>query len=178
MNMLTTKEILEKVSASGDFKATAPVWKLFVLGILAGAYIAFGAYASTVASFNLVSDPSTFGLGKVVAGAVFPVGLMLVVLCGAELFTGNCLMVTGLFDKRFGIGAMLRNWVIVYAGNLVGALLLSDICKKHGIAIRHIILRQDAWCRWLVFALSTAIVLLFGVWGPSFSEANFIYFQF
>ena len=60
----------------------------------------------------------------------------------------------------------------------MGALLLSDICKKNGIAIRRIILRQDAWCRWLFFALSTAIVLLFGVWGPSFSEANFIYFQF
>ena len=66
MNTLTTKEILEKVSASGDFKATAPAWKLFLLGILAGAYIAFGAYASTVASFNLVSDPATFGLGKLV----------------------------------------------------------------------------------------------------------------
>ena len=49
MNALTTKEILEKVSASGDFKATAPVWKLFLLAILAGAYIAFGAYASTMA---------------------------------------------------------------------------------------------------------------------------------
>ena len=60
----------------------------------------------------------------------------------------------------------------------MGALLLSDICKQRGIAIRKIILRQDAWCRWLVFALSTAVVLLFGVWGPSFSEANFIYFQF
>ena len=60
----------------------------------------------------------------------------------------------------------------------MGALLFSDICKKRGVAIRQIILRQDAWCRWLVFALSTAIVLLFGVWGPSFSEANFLYFQF
>ena len=60
----------------------------------------------------------------------------------------------------------------------LAALLFSDICKKRGIVIRQIILRQDAWCRWLVFALSTAIVLLFGVWGPSFSEANFIYFQF
>lgn len=133
MNTLTTKEILEKVSASGEFKATAPIWKLFILGILAGAYIAFGAYASTMASFNLVSDPATFGLGKVVAGAVFPVGLMLVVLCGAELFTGNCLMVTGLFDKRFGVGAMLRNWLIVYAGNLVGALLLALLINYAGL---------------------------------------------
>ena len=60
----------------------------------------------------------------------------------------------------------------------MGALLFSDVCKRRGVAIRQIILRQDAWCRWLVFALSTAVVLLFGVWGPSFSETNFIYFQF
>jgi len=133
MNALTTKEILEKVSASGDFKATAPIWKLFLLGILAGCYIAFGAYASTMASFNLVSDPSTFGLGKVVAGAVFPVGLMMVVLCGAELFTGNCLMITGLFDKRFGVPALLRNWAVVYIGNLVGSLLLACLINYSGL---------------------------------------------
>ena len=60
----------------------------------------------------------------------------------------------------------------------LGALLFSDICKQRGIAVRKILLRQDAWFRWLIFALSTAIVLLFGVWGPGFSEANFIYFQF
>ena len=60
----------------------------------------------------------------------------------------------------------------------LGALLFSDVCKQRGIAVRKIILRQDVWFRWLAFALSTAIVLLFGVWGPSFSEANFIYFQF
>ena len=133
MNVLTTKEILDRVSASGEFKATAPVWKLFLLGILAGAYIAFGAYASTMASFHLVSDPATFGLGKLVAGAVFPVGLMMVVLCGAELFTGNCLMVTGLFDKRFGVSGMLRNWLIVYAGNLVGALFIAAMINYSGL---------------------------------------------
>ena len=60
----------------------------------------------------------------------------------------------------------------------MGALLFSDIRKQRGIAVRKIILRQDAWFRWLVFAVSTATVLLFGVWGPGFSEANFIYFQF
>jgi Predicted membrane protein involved in D-alanine export len=60
----------------------------------------------------------------------------------------------------------------------LGALLFSDICKQRGIAVRKIILRQDAWFRWLSFALATAVVLTFGVWGPGFSEANFIYFQF
>ena len=60
----------------------------------------------------------------------------------------------------------------------LGALLISDICKKRGIIVRKVILKQDAWFRWLAFAVSTAVVLLFGVWGPGFSEANFIYFQF
>ena len=103
MNALTTKEILEKVSASGDFKATAPVWKLFLLAILAGAYIAFGAYASTMASFNLVSDPATFGLGKMASAAVFPVGLMMVVLCGAELFTGNNMLIMTVTDRKASV---------------------------------------------------------------------------
>ena len=60
----------------------------------------------------------------------------------------------------------------------LGTLLFSDICKQRGIAVRKVILRQDVWFRCLTFAVSTAVVLLFGVWGPSFSEANFIYFQF
>ncbi len=133
MNVLTTKEILEKVSASGDFKATASIWKLFLLGVMAGAYIAFGAQASQMASFNLISDPATFGVGKVVSGAIFPVGLMMVVLCGAELFTGNCLMVTGLLDKRFGVAQMLRNWVIVYIGNFAGSILMVLLISCSGL---------------------------------------------
>ena len=60
----------------------------------------------------------------------------------------------------------------------IGILFFSDFCKSKGIAVRKVILRQDCWFRWLFFAVSTAVVLLFGVWGPGFSEANFIYFQF
>lgn len=124
MNPMTPAEVFDKVSDSGIAKAGGSVIKLFVMGILAGAYIAFGAQASLMASFNLTADPATFGIGKVVMGAVFPVGLMLVVLCGAELFTGNCLMVTGALEKKFAWSKIWRNWVIVYAGNLVGSLLI------------------------------------------------------
>ena len=133
MNSLTSGEILDKVSASGEFKATAPVWKLLLLGILAGAYIAFGAQASQMASFGLVAEASTVGLGKLVSGAVFPVGLMLVVLCGAELFTGNCLMITGLLDRRFSLQAMLRNWLIVYVGNFIGSMLIVLMVNFSGL---------------------------------------------
>lgn len=133
MTSLTTKEILDKISDSGVFKATAPVWKLFLLGILAGAYIAFGAQASQMASFGMVGDPTSFGAGKVIAGAVFPVGLMLVVLCGAELFTGNCLMVTGLLDGKFKMAQMLRNWAVVYVGNFVGSMLVVCLIGYSGL---------------------------------------------
>lgn len=133
MNSLTPKEILEKVSDSGIFKSEAAIWKLFLLGILAGAYIAFGAQASQMASFGLVSDPATFGVGKVVAGAIFPVGLMMVVLCGAELFTGNCLMITGLLDRKFSFAAMMRNWAVVYVGNFVGSILMVLMISCSGL---------------------------------------------
>jgi len=105
-------------------KAEGSISKLFVLAMMAGAFIALGAQASLMASFNLTSDPATFGVGKVVMGAVFPVGLMMVVLCGAELFTGNCLMIIGTLDHKIRLGGMLRNWAIVYLGNLAGSLII------------------------------------------------------
>ena len=124
MAALTPREIMIKQSDASVGKAEGTLGKLFVLGILAGAFIALGAQGSLMASFNLTSDPSTFGVGKVVMGAVFPVGLMMVVLCGAELFTGNCLMIIGALDKKIRVSGMLRNWTVVYLGNLAGSLLI------------------------------------------------------
>lgn len=125
MKALTSKEILDKVSDSSINKAGGSFKTIFLLAILAGVYIAIGGFASTMASYNLTSDPYTFGLGRLVAGCVFPVGLMMVVLCGAELFTGNCLMVTGVADKKIRFSVMFRNWAIVYIGNLIGALIFA-----------------------------------------------------
>lgn len=124
MTALTPREIMIKQSEGSVGKAEAGIGKLFVLAMLAGAFIALGAQASLMASFNLTSDPATFGVGKVVMGAVFPVGLMMVVLCGAELFTGNCLMIIGTLDHKIRVSGMLRNWSIVYLGNLAGSLFI------------------------------------------------------
>lgn len=124
MSAATPKEILNKLSDTAVTKAGGSTRTLILMAILAGAYIAFGGFASTMASYNLIADPDTFGLGKLVSGCVFPIGLMLVVLCGAELFTGNCLMVIGLSDRRISVGAMLRNWGIVYIGNFIGAMIV------------------------------------------------------
>ncbi len=124
MDALTPKEIMERVSDSSIPKATGSFWKLFILSVLAGAFIALGAQASLMGAYNLLADSETFGLGKLVMGAIFPVGLMLVIMCGAELFTGNCMMVVGIMDKKIRWASIWRNWAIVYAGNFVGAILI------------------------------------------------------
>lgn len=125
MTALTPKEIMQKQSDASVGKANGSFCRLFVLAIMAGAFIAFGAQASLMGSFNLTSDPETFGLGKVVMASIFPVGLMMVVMCGSELFTGNCLMVIGVLDKKISMGQMLRNWAIVYVGNFIGSIAVA-----------------------------------------------------
>ena len=125
MSALTTGEILEKVSDSGIAKAEGKTLRLLIWALLAGAYIAFGAQASQMVSFNLLADPASLGVGRLVSAAVFPVGLMMVVLCGAELFTGNGLMIIGVLDRKIRISGMLRNWVLVYLGNFLGLILYS-----------------------------------------------------
>lgn len=133
LSALTTGEILEKVSDSGIAKAEGKTLRLLIWALLAGAYIAFGAQASQMVSFNLLADPDSLGMGRLVSAAVFPVGLMMVVLCGAELFTGNCLMITGVLDRKIRISGMLRNWVLVYLGNFLGALLVVALMKSTGL---------------------------------------------
>ena len=133
MSALTTGEILEKVSDSGIAKAEGKTLRLLIWALLAGAYIAFGAQASQMVSFNLLADPDSLGVGRLVSAAVFPVGLMMVVLCGAELFTGNCLMIIGVLDRKIRISGMLRNWVLVYLGNFLGALLVVALMKSTGL---------------------------------------------
>lgn len=133
LSALTTGEILEKVSDSGIAKAEGKTLRLLIWALLAGAYIAFGAQASQMVSFNLLADPDSLGVGRLVSAAVFPVGLMMVVLCGAELFTGNCLMIIGVLDRKIRISGMLRNWVLVYLGNFLGALLVVALMKSTGL---------------------------------------------
>lgn len=130
---LKPAEVLEVAIEVGAKKAENSFLRLAVLGILAGAFIAFAAEGSTMAAFNLLSNPETFGLGRAVAGAVFPTGLMLVVLTGCELFTGNNLMITTLLEKRTTVGKMLRNWVLVYIFNLIGSLFVVILMAQSGL---------------------------------------------
>jgi formate transporter len=107
----------------GVTKASMDAGRLLVLAILAGAFIAFGAIFSTIALTGGGSFP--WGVTRVVAGLVFSVGLVLVVVGGAELFTGNNLIVMAWAGGMVGTGALLRVWAIVYLGNFVGALAIA-----------------------------------------------------
>lgn len=100
---------------------TSNAWyKILVLAVLAGAFIALGGALATVAGAAVGGTT-----GSLVKGAVFPLGLMLVVVCGSELFTGNCLLVAPLLNRDIKVKGMLKNWGIVYIGNFIGAILIA-----------------------------------------------------
>lgn len=122
---LTPRELGDRISALGVKKANTRSWQLYLLGVLAGLYIALGAHVFLVALNE--------GLGKIAAGAVFAVGLVLVVIAGAELFTGNIIMIVGGLTGRFPLRRMLRNWLVVYLGNLTGALGAALLIWQTGL---------------------------------------------
>lgn len=127
MNHAKPTEILEATVNSGELKAKSSFKKLFLLGILAGAYIAFAGLSSTLASYGLISESTTFGLGKALAGTIFAGGLIMVVLAGAELFTGNSLITLAVIEKKATVAEMAKNLLIVYIANFVGALIIVSV---------------------------------------------------
>ena len=121
IDALLPQEIAEKAEAVGVQKTRRDAMTLFVLGVLAGAFIALGAmFATTVLAG--ADGVLPFGVSRLLAGIVFCLGLILVVVGGAELFTGNALMVMALAAGKLKLSEMLRAWVIVYIGNFVGAV--------------------------------------------------------
>ncbi len=118
----TPSEIAALVETKGVTKANAPAVTLFVLGVLAGAFIGLGAVLATT-----ISTGSALGYGPTrwLAGIGFSLGLILVVIAGAELFTGNNLILMSWVSRRITLARLLRNWTIVYAGNLVGAVSIA-----------------------------------------------------
>ncbi len=125
-------EITEIWIGNGVKKANLPAVKMLLLGMLAGAYIGFGAYVFILAT-AAGGDAFQSMIAKLTGAALFPVGLMMVILCGAELFTGNNLLTLALMDKKITAGKMLKNWVIVYIGNLIGSVLLAFLLVKSGL---------------------------------------------
>lgn len=117
---LSPAEVEAKVESLGVEKVSMAIPKMFVLAMLAGAFIAFGGMYFCV----FLGDSSIpFAVQRMVGGLCFCLGLILVLCCGAELFTGSCLMVCSKCSGKISWGGVLRNWVIVWLGNLAGALL-------------------------------------------------------
>lgn len=123
-------EIEAKAETLAVGKAGMAGAKCFVLAMLAGAFIAFGA---TYFLVFLGDSAVPFAAQRMVGGICFSLGLVLVLCCGAELFTGNMLMVTGLASKKIKLGGLVRNWVIVWLGNLVGSLIVVALIYWCGV---------------------------------------------
>lgn len=119
--MLTSAEIFSSYMQTGQRKAEMSVFRMLLLGFYAGMFIALAGVGATCAAVS-VSAPS---LAKLVSALVFPAGLAMVVLCGAELFTGNSLMVIPLLSRRIRLSGMLKNWLFVYLGNFAGSVFVA-----------------------------------------------------
>jgi len=120
IDALLPAEMATRAAYIGVRKAEAPALTTFTLAVLAGAFIALGAVFATNTAAGASVLP--FGIAKLLTGLVFCLGLILVVVGGAELFTGNNLIVMAWASGKVSGGALLRNWVIVYAGNFVGSI--------------------------------------------------------
>ena len=126
--MNTPAEIARSYAAAGIKKTQLSVGKTVLLAMMAGAFIALAGVGATLAAVS-VPLPS---VGKLVGACVFPAGLAMVLVAGSELFTGNNLLILPLLRREITFGRMLRNWGLVYLGNLLGALLVSVLVTYSG----------------------------------------------
>lgn len=143
-------EIAEKIENVGVKKARLPLLSMCMLGLLAGAFIGWGSLYFTV----VISDPTLgFAAGRVLGGLVFSLGLLLVIVAGAELFTGNNLLAMAWADKRITTRELLRNWIIVCCSNFVGAAGLALLVflsghtdMNHGLVAEQYLKIANAKC--------------------------------
>lgn len=173
---LRPDQILSKASVTYEKKARQNIKKTLVLSFIAGVFIALGAVASTLASFNLLADPNTLGLGKLIQGLTFTPGLIFVLLAGGELFTGNNLMAIAYFDKKISMRDLLKSWIIVYLGNFIGSIFVAFLIYKSGqwqmadklLAARVILIANSkvnlTFSQGLILGIFCNFLVCLGVW--------------
>ncbi len=163
LGFMIPEEILEKFRHISKSKINLPIYKMLLLGFLAGAYIAFGAQLATMVGH----DASKFlgvGFAKFLFGSVFSVGLMLVVIGGAELFTGNNLIVVGVLTKKATWSGLFRNWFWVYIANFIGSIVVvylmfyTDLWKTNNFGVG-------------TFALKIGLAKVHLTWTEAFTRA-------
>ena len=126
--MFTSAEVAKNVIGIGKTKASMSAGRLFVLGILAGMFIALASAGATTVN-GFMTHP---GAARMLAACVFPAGLAMVLVAGSELFTGNCLITVAVLSGEVRFSQMLRNWFFVYIGNFVGAMIVVLIVVYSG----------------------------------------------
>lgn len=124
----TPAEIIEANIESGKGKAELPVIRMILLGLMAGGIIALGGSASSVAAHDIGS----VGVARLLTALVFPVGLMMIVLAGGELFTGNCMITMAVLDGQTTLRKKIRNLVVVYISNFIGAIVIDLLVFASG----------------------------------------------
>ena len=169
------------ISKTAGAKDSANIINVVLLSFLAGAYIAFGGLLAIVTSAGMIKAGAPLGLEKFVFGAVFPVGLIIVILAGSELFTGNVMfMIIGVLDGSASVGGLAKNWVVSWIFNFVGALFVAyvlaymgGICPTDATAPAYAITTKAIGCNWLVClavwlanASDDVIGKIFGIWFP------------
>lgn len=123
IDALIPAEMAQRAEQIGVKKASSSVLRLFALAVLAGGFISLGAMFSTTALAGSSALP--YGVARLLAGLAFSLGLILVVVGGAELFTGNTLIIMAWASGKVSLWALLRNWLIVYTGNFVGSFFTA-----------------------------------------------------
>jgi formate transporter len=126
------KEVSDALVAIGKKKVNMPIVAASLLGILAGVYIGFGAQIATTVA-TTTGKYLGFGVTKFLAGSVFSVGLMLVVIAGAELFTGNNLIIKSVLKGEVTWAQLIKSWVIIYIANFIGSMIVVLIVYKSGL---------------------------------------------
>lgn len=128
MNTKKMSAVIKDNMSIYQAKTKLPLGRLLLLGMVAGACIAMGASSSSAATYGIANT----GLAKCLAGTIFPVGLILIVLVGGELFTGDCLMVFGIMDKKVKTLDVIRVLVLVWISNLVGSMIIVVLVNQCG----------------------------------------------
>lgn len=126
--MFSPTEITENYITIGAKKAKTPILKLLMLGVFSGFIIGMGSVVTNTASFQLQNVSAI----KIASGLLFPFGLGIIMLLGTELFTGNAMIIISVLEKKATVKGMLTNWIAVYFGNLIGAVLLAIGCAYFG----------------------------------------------
>lgn len=122
-NLLTPAEIAEKMLDVSKKKVSKTFVKMLLVGFMGGAFIALGSVAATV-MWGTVGD---VGIGKFLGAAIFPVGIVMVLITGAELFTGNNLITIGALNGHISWGALTKNWIAIFIGNFLGSVFIAGL---------------------------------------------------